>query len=109
MHPFTERVVAIIRSIPAGRVMSYGQIASTAGSPSGARQVVRILHSLSEPLALPWHRVVNAQGRIAFADEEAHFTQRTLLQQEGVELDEQGRLNLEKYRFVPGDSCLPFH
>ena len=47
MNPFTERVIQIIKSIPAGKVMTYGQIAKEAGSPRGARQVVRILHTMS--------------------------------------------------------------
>ena len=61
MNPFTERVINIIKSIPIGKVMSYGQIAKVAGSPRGARQVVRILHSMSEKHKLPWHRVINAK------------------------------------------------
>lgn len=48
---FTERAVAIIKQIPEGKVMTYGQIADLAGSPRGARQVVRILHSMSKSIA----------------------------------------------------------
>lgn len=47
---FTERAVAIIKQIPEGKVMTYGQIAGLAGSPQGARQVVRILHSMSKSI-----------------------------------------------------------
>lgn len=47
---FTERAVAIIKQIPEGKVMTYGQIAGLAGSPRGARQVVRILHSMSKSI-----------------------------------------------------------
>lgn len=47
---FTERAVAIIKQIPEGKVMTYGQIADLAGSPRGARQVVRILHSMSKSI-----------------------------------------------------------
>ncbi|QHK04677.1 DNA base-flipping protein [Bacillus velezensis] len=50
---FTERAVAIIKQIPEGKVMTYGQIADLAGSPRGARQVVRILHSMSKKHRLP--------------------------------------------------------
>ncbi len=99
MQPFTERTVEVIRAIPAGRVMTYGQVAEAAGSRRGARQVVRILHALSEKLGLPWHRVVNAQGRIALTDDEGRYTQRELLRREDVAVDEDGRLDLEAYRY----------
>ncbi|MDP4172315.1 MAG: MGMT family protein, partial [Bacillota bacterium] len=59
MERFTERAMEIIKQIPAGKVMTYGQVARVAGSPRAARQVVRILHSMSEKYSLPWHRVLN--------------------------------------------------
>ncbi|WP_430541093.1 MGMT family protein [Sporosarcina thermotolerans] len=65
MLPFTERAVKIIKEIPAGRVMTYGQVASAAGNPRGARQISRILHSMSAKYELPWHRIINAQGGIS--------------------------------------------
>jgi methylated-DNA-protein-cysteine methyltransferase-like protein len=68
---FTERVISIIQSIPEGKVMTYGQIASYAGSPRGARQVVRILHSMSKKHHLPWHRVINSKGEISILEDEA--------------------------------------
>ena len=107
MTPFTQRVVAVIRSIPAGKVMTYGQIAAAAGSPRGARQVVRILHSMSAAHRLPWHRVVNAEGRIALPDPDAAYTQEMLLARDGVEVGPGGRVDLEIYRletvFRPGE------
>ncbi|MFC5471037.1 MGMT family protein [Cohnella suwonensis] len=103
MLPFTERVVNIIRGIPEGRVMTYGQIAEVAGSARGARQVVRILHSLSEKHGLPWHRVVNAKGEIALQDEEGRYSQRMYLESEGVEIGFGGRIDLDEYRFIPED------
>ncbi|MBB6676349.1 MGMT family protein [Cohnella lubricantis] len=99
--PFTRRAVAIIRSIPEGSVMTYGQVAACAGSPRGARQVVRILHSLSQKEQLPWHRVVNAKGEIALQDSEARYMQEHYLREEGVEIDRQGRLDLACYRYEP--------
>ncbi|WP_027091368.1 MGMT family protein [Cohnella thermotolerans] len=101
MQPFTSKVVDIVKSIPEGRVMTYGQIAACAGSPRGARQVVRILHSLSGKHRLPWHRVVNAKGEIALTDGESRYMQEHYLRQEGVETDGQGRLDLERYRYWP--------
>ena len=83
MNPFTERVINIIKSIPIGKVMSYGQIAKVAGSPRGARQVVRILHSMSEKYKLPWHRVINAKGEIVMEDEESAYSQRAIVRSRG--------------------------
>ena len=99
MQPFTKRVIEIIKSIPAGYVMTYGQIAAEAGSPRGARQVVRILHAMSAAHHLPWHRVVNAKGEIALQDEEGRFNQQHSLEAEGVEVDARGRINLERCRY----------
>ncbi|PAV31630.1 DNA methyltransferase [Virgibacillus profundi] len=99
MKPFTENVIKIIKQIPEGKVMTYGQIAKTAGSPRGARQVVRILHSMSRKYDLPWHRVINVKGEIAIKDEEGAWNQKMMLEDEGIEVSETGKLNLEKYRF----------
>jgi methylated-DNA-protein-cysteine methyltransferase related protein len=93
MKPFTEKTIEIIKSIPEGK------IARAAGSPRGARQVVRILHSMSRAYGLPWHRVINAKGEIAVKDEESHFLQVSLLESEGIEMDENHRINVEQYRF----------
>lgn len=101
MTPFTTKVVAIIRSIPEGKVMTYGGIARAAGSPRAARQVVRILHSMSRKYKLPWHRVVNAKGEIALAEDEASSTQRLFLLGEGVLFDENGVIDLMKFQFTP--------
>jgi len=81
--------------------MTYGQIAALAGSRRGARQVVRILHSQSKTLRLPWHRVVNSKGEIAIKDEGANFAQKLLLEAEKVLLDERGNVELSKYQFLP--------
>ena len=101
MQPFTAQVVEVIKRIPTGRVMTYGQIAGEAGNPRAARQVVRILHSLSGKHELPWHRVVNAKGEIAIPDGEGKYMQALFLQNEGVPVDEQGRIDLERYRYMP--------
>jgi methylated-DNA-protein-cysteine methyltransferase related protein len=102
MKQYTLQVIEIIKSIPDGYVMTYGQIAELAGNPRGARQVVRILHSLSGKYELPWHRVVNAKGEIAVNDEEARHMQRFYLEQEGAVFDENGRVELERCRYIPG-------
>jgi methylated-DNA-protein-cysteine methyltransferase related protein len=104
---FTESVINIIKSIPPGKVMSYGQIAKAAGSPRGARQVVRILHSMSGKYNLPWHRVINSKGEIGIQDEELFFTQKSLLEDEGVQIKGKSKIDMEKYRYHPdGDEYL---
>lgn len=99
MQPFTEQVIRIIRAIPYGKVMTYGQIAAEAGSPRAARQVVRVLHSMSKKYDLPWHRVVNSKGEIAIADDESRFLQQMLLEEEGVEFGIQAIVDLSIYRY----------
>lgn len=102
MTPFTERVVRIIQSIPEGSVMTYGGIARAAGSPRAARQVVRILHSMSRKYKLPWHRVINARGMISLTEDESASLQRLYLEGEGIGFDERGAVDLERYQYDPG-------
>ena len=97
MQPFTAEVVRILKVIPEGYVVTYGQVARMAGSPRAARQVVRILHTMSEKHGLPWHRVVNARGEIAVPDEESKELQRMLLQGEDVEFLSDGRVDLSVF------------
>lgn len=101
MKPFTENVIHIIKQIPKGKVMTYGQVARVAGSPRGARQVVRVLHSMSRKYELPWHRVINVKGEIVLRDEEAAMNQRDLLEHEGTEVSLGGRVDLAKYQCQP--------
>ncbi|MFD1862194.1 MGMT family protein [Planococcus chinensis] len=101
MQPFTEKAISIIKGIPPGMVMTYGQVAAYAGSPRGGRQVARLLHSMSGKYDLPWHRVVNAQGQIMIQDPEARFAQQTFLQQEGVEVSVNGKIDLSRFNFHP--------
>ncbi|MGE6258299.1 MGMT family protein [Heyndrickxia sporothermodurans] len=98
LTPFTEKVISIIQGIPEGKVMTYGQIAALAGSPRAARQIVRILHSMSKKHRLPWHRVVNAKGMIGLTDEQAEI-QKFSLESEGIEFSMNGSIDLKKYQF----------
>ncbi|MBS4219819.1 MGMT family protein [Bacillus sp. FJAT-49711] len=101
MNPFTEKVITILKTIPNGRVATYGQIARLAGSPRGARQVARILHTMSAKYELPWHRVVNAKGEIVIGDAETAYQQLILLKKEGIELISEKQVNLQLYRWEP--------
>ena len=77
-----------------------GRLPKLAGSPRGARQVVRILHSSSEKHQLPWHRVVNSKGEIGFKDVEQFLNQKMALESEGIQF--QGNIiDLEQYRYHP--------
>ncbi|AIQ44903.1 DNA methyltransferase [Paenibacillus sp. FSL R7-0273] len=100
MTPFTAKVIAVIQAIPEGRVMTYGGVARAAGSPRAARQVVRILHSMSQKHKLPWHRVINAKGRVALEDESGSV-QKLYLLGEGITFEADGSVNLELFQFMP--------
>lgn len=106
MEVFTRRAIKVIQSIPAGKVMTYGQVAAFAGSPRGARQVARILHSMSKKYELPWHRVVNSEGGISLREKEFHIGQKELLRSEGISFGRNGKVDLDLYRYDPGMECL---
>ena len=97
MTKFTEEVLDIIKMIPSGKVMTYGQIAAYAGNPRGARQVSRILHSMSETHNLPWHRVINSKGTISLTGE-GGFIQGAMLADEGIPVINK-KIDLSKYLF----------
>lgn len=97
MQPFTTEVVRVLKEIPKGYVVTYGQVARMAGSPRAARQVVRILHTMSEKHGLPWHRVVNVRGEIAVPDDESRELQRLLLKSEDVVFLADGRVDLSVF------------
>jgi methylated-DNA-protein-cysteine methyltransferase related protein len=101
MSEFTDKVLRLIRSIPPGKVMTYGQIAACAGSPRAARQVVRILHAMSGKHGLPWHRVINSKGEIGLQDPVYRDIQTQELELEGVTVMAGGRVDLEQHRYEP--------
>lgn len=101
VSPFTQRVIDCIAAIPRGRVATYGGIAAMAGSPRAARQVVRVLHTSSRKEGLPWHRVINREGRISLPDMQGGDRQRTLLEAEGVTFDPSDRIDLNRYLWRP--------
>jgi methylated-DNA-protein-cysteine methyltransferase-like protein len=98
---FHQRVIEIIKQIPRGKVATYGQIAVYAGSPRAARQVVRTLHSSSRKEDLPWHRVVNSQGRISLKPGQGYEIQKTLLMKEGVVFDLQDNIDFDHFLWTP--------
>lgn len=96
---FTEKVMQQIRLIPIGKVATYKQIAELSGKPQASRGVSWILHSCSTTYKLPWHRVLNSQGKISF-DKTTHNyrKQKNLLKSEGVAFDGE-QLNMTKYQW----------
>jgi len=97
-----ERVYAVVRRIPHGRVATYGQVAALAGLPGQARQVGYALHALPGDGHAPWHRVVNARGAISLPPHGgADVTQRLRLEREGVRFDARGRIDLARYGWKP--------
>ena len=97
---FRERVLAVVRSIPAGRVATYGQVALLAGAPRAARQVGGVLHRSGSDERLPWHRVVNASGGISTHKVGAGTLQEALLRAEGVAVGPDG-VDLKRYLWRP--------
>ena len=97
------RIYAVVRQIPAGRVATYGQVATMAGLAGHARQVGYALHSLSDDPTVPWHRVINARGEVSPRNERHGWEnfQRHLLEEEGIEFDLRGRVDLRLCRWDP--------
>ncbi len=93
-----HRILATVDSIPRGRVATYGGVAREAGMPRRARLVGRVLSELPAGSGLPWHRVVDWQGRIARrGDPSSEREQRRRLAREGVRLDARGRVDLSRH------------
>ncbi len=93
-----EKIYEVVKSIPEGKVATYGQVALLAGNPRWARVVGHALHVNPYPGIIPCHRVVNREGGVApgfaFGGE---GIQRQLLESEGIVFEPNGRIDLEKY------------
>jgi len=97
---YRERVYAMVRRIPSGRVMTYGQIAELLGDGYTPRTVGFCMHS--SPDGTPWHRVVNAQGGCSTGNIVLpHDKQQRLLELEGVVFDKNARCDLQQFLFIP--------
>ena len=97
---YRERVYALVRRIPSGRVMTYGQIAELLGEGYTPRTVGFVMHG--SPDGTPWHRVLNAQGKCSTGRVVLpHDKQQRLLELEGVEFDKNARCDLEQFLFIP--------
>lgn len=91
----------VVAAVPPGKVATYGQIARQAGMPSHARFVGTTLKNLPQGSRLPWHRIVNAQGKISFPlNSPKYMQQRKLLENEGVEFTGP-RVSLKQFGWKP--------
>ena len=100
---YRERVYRIVRSIPRGRVMTYGQIAEILGEGYTPRTVGFVMHSANDKT--PWHRVINAQGGCTTRGLVLpHDKQQRMLEAEGVRFNERGRCLLQEYLWVPKET-----
>ena len=97
---YRERVFKLVRRIPTGRVMTYGQIAELLGDGYTPRTVGFVMHGANDQT--PWHRVVNARGACSTAGIVLpHDKQQRMLEAEGVEFDSRGCCSLQKYLWIP--------
>jgi len=108
MKTFKELVLAIIKAIPRGKVMSYGQIAAYAGSPRAARQVGQILRNTDGDSKLPWWRVINSQGVITikgnwYSNAEL---QKKLLEREHIKVSQDFIVPMATFRWTPSSTQL---
>ncbi len=88
-----------LRSIPKGKVIAYGQLAALAGLPGNARLAGKVLCGLPENTELPWHRVINSQGKISLPEgSPGHLEQRRRLEAEGVEF-KNNKISLRIYGY----------
>ncbi len=96
---WVRNVWQVVRGIPRGHVLTYGEVARLAGMSRAARRVGQALRRAPRSMRLPWHRVVNAQGRLSLPpDSEGYRQQKERLQEEGVVFID-GRIDLERFGY----------
>ena len=102
---FTLAVARVVKKIPRGKLLTYGDVARFAGFPGRPRQVGMALKGMPEEIKIPWHRVVNAKGLVP---QRSRFwgawEQMRRLRAEGIPVDDDGNLPLPRYRWMPRNS-----
>ncbi len=94
-----QAVWKVVAEIPTGHVLTYGEVARLAGMPRAARRVSQALRNAPRKMELPWHRVINAQGKISFQKDSSGWRrQKELLEVEGI-VFLNGKIELEKYGY----------
>ena len=100
-HLVKEKVYKIVRKIPAGRVMTYGQIAEMLGEGYTARTIGYVMHAANSE-DVPWQRVINSRGGCSTGKIMLPYNiQQKMLEDEGIKFDEKGHCNLKAYRWFP--------
>jgi len=100
-----QRIWQVIHAIPPGRVCTYGEVARLAGLARAARRVGAALKGLPKDTTIPWHRVINAQGRISLPPGSASYAaQRERLESEGVEFRLNGSVELKRFAWTAESS-----
>jgi len=104
-----ERIYTVVRQIPPGQVATYGQVAELAGLIGKPRVVGYALYRVDmETSDVPWQRVINAKGEVSRSPlrNGTDYLQRAILEDEGIEFDDKGRINLGRYRWQPSEADL---
>jgi methylated-DNA-protein-cysteine methyltransferase-like protein len=101
LSPTYRKIYAVVRRIPRGRVATYGDVARLAGMAGQPRLVGYALHALPDGSRLPWHRVINAQGKVSTGRGVAggDLPQRFRLEREGIVFSQAGKIALDRYRW----------
>lgn len=104
-----ERIYAVVRQIPPGQVATYGQVAELAGMVGKPRLVGYALYRVDMSADdVPWQRVINAKGEVSQSPlrNGTDYIQRAMLEDEGIEFDSRGRIDLSQYKWRPPEAVL---
>lgn len=98
-----DNIYKVVHQIPQGKVATYGQVAELANLCGKPRLVGYALYRVDISSDIPWHRVVNAKGEISYSPlrQGGDYTQKVLLEQEGIEFSPKGKINLRKHLWQP--------
>ncbi|MBE9032351.1 MGMT family protein [filamentous cyanobacterium LEGE 11480] len=104
-----DRIYAVVKQIPKGKVATYGQVAQLAGYVRGARLAGYALFRVTPEMDVPWQRVINAKGEISDSPfrQGSDYLQRSILEDEGIVFDQNDRISLTKYRWAPAPEDFP--
>ena len=96
---WVKTVWQVVQGIPRGHVLTYGEVARLAGMRRAARRVSQAMRRAPRSMSLPWHRVVNAQGKISFPEDSTGYReQKSRLEEEGVVFT-RGKIDLERFGY----------
>lgn len=103
MDNLKQKVITFVTTVPKGKVVSYGQVAASCGSPRAARQVGLVLRSLSADSGVPWWRVINNRGMLSIKGnlEATKELQKQLLEHDGVNISEEYQVDMVRFRYKP--------